>query len=811
MPSSTNTSTTPKGTQRWNAITYDIFLWVFTIVTDLFFREIHPRSSWRVPRKGPVIFVAAPHANQFVDPLMLMRTVRHDAKRRIAFLIAEKSMRRPFVGFMAGLVQSVSVGRALDSKKPAQGKIYLPDPENDPTLVHGRGTHFTDESLYMQGGLLVLPSVNNTAANAEIAEVVSQTAIRLKKPFKGEVALKQLTGQDIGQGNGHLPDDCEPEKSGEEFEGTSFNVAPHVDQSAVYDAVFKRIREGGCIGIFPEGGSHDRTELLPLKAGLAVMALGALAEDPNCGVTIVPVGMNYFHAHKFRSRAVVEFGAPIEIEPRLVEQYKSGDRRGATGEVLNTVYDRLTAVTTLAPDYDTLMLIQAVRRLYNPKGKRLPLPMVVELNRRLMKGYAKYKDDPRVVSLRQGVLDYNKTLFRLNIRDHQVSYAKFSWYKVVVVLVYRIMKLVVLAVAVLPGTVLFAPVFIAGKVISRIKAKEALAASTVKVQARDVMATWKILVSLALAPALDVFYTIILTWWTAKNRVRGWVPEFLPVWLVMIGGLFFFPAVCFAALRFGEIGMDIFKSIRPLVLSLNPTSSNSLVKLRARRAQLQEQINDIINELGPELFPDFDRHRIVTDPDHPLYSSTTERASRPRTLSHGRNGSGEFDALTFTPATPPARDERQRRSNIAADGLPRNESMSDISKVGFFASRPSTPNDSRSRTNSSSEGGSYFHRSAGLGFSPMEKSSNGGKVGAGRTGMKASGDGGATTGSDMDEVSRNLHAAMRERGRRRRSEVEYDGVGEKDGMMTEEEEEEQGEMTPGSTGSEEGMVGRKGV
>ncbi|KAI6899954.1 hypothetical protein KC334_g8886, partial [Hortaea werneckii] len=143
MPSSTNTSTTPKGQQRWNAITYDIFLWVFTIVTDLFFREIHPRSSWRVPRKGPVIFVAAPHANQFVDPLMLMRTVRHDAKRRIAFLIAEKSMRRPFVGFMAGLVQSVSVGRALDSKKPAQGKIYLPHPENDPTLVHGRGTDFT--------------------------------------------------------------------------------------------------------------------------------------------------------------------------------------------------------------------------------------------------------------------------------------------------------------------------------------------------------------------------------------------------------------------------------------------------------------------------------------------------------------------------------------------------------------------------------------------------------------------------------------------------------------------------------------------
>jgi glycerol-3-phosphate O-acyltransferase/dihydroxyacetone phosphate acyltransferase len=47
-----------------NNFVYDLFLWIFSIVVELFFREIHPRSSWKVPRKGPVIFVAAPHANQ---------------------------------------------------------------------------------------------------------------------------------------------------------------------------------------------------------------------------------------------------------------------------------------------------------------------------------------------------------------------------------------------------------------------------------------------------------------------------------------------------------------------------------------------------------------------------------------------------------------------------------------------------------------------------------------------------------------------------------------------------------------------------
>ncbi len=60
-------------------------------------------------------------------------------------------------------------------------------------------------------------------------------------------------------------------------------LAPYTDQTKVYEAVFDRLRSGGCVGIFPEGGSHDRTELLPLKAGVAIMALGALAESPDCG------------------------------------------------------------------------------------------------------------------------------------------------------------------------------------------------------------------------------------------------------------------------------------------------------------------------------------------------------------------------------------------------------------------------------------------------------------------------------------------------------------------------------------------------
>lgn len=50
--------------ETMNIYVYDFILWLLSIPIDLFFREVHPRSSWKIPRSGPVLFVGAPHANQ---------------------------------------------------------------------------------------------------------------------------------------------------------------------------------------------------------------------------------------------------------------------------------------------------------------------------------------------------------------------------------------------------------------------------------------------------------------------------------------------------------------------------------------------------------------------------------------------------------------------------------------------------------------------------------------------------------------------------------------------------------------------------
>ncbi|EEQ85676.1 hypothetical protein RJZ56_007422 [Blastomyces dermatitidis] len=721
----------PKAANHQIGWLYDLVLWSLAVLIDLFFREVHPRSSWKVPKRGPIILVAAPHANQFVDSLILMRVARRELNRRIAFLIAEKSFKRRFVGLLAKAAGALPVARAMDNMKPGEGLIYLPDPVNNPKLLRGVGTKFDDPG-FEPGGTIALPTINGEAHSTDIAEIRGPDEIILKKPFMHKDALYQLTGRtDISDDLKFTGSAAEQDLSG--FKGSKFKVAPHVDQTGVYKAVFQTLNAGGCIGIFPEGGSHDRPNLLPLKAGVALMALGALAENPDCGVKIVPCGMNYFHAHKFRSRAVVEFGNPIEVPRELVEMYKAGNRREAIGTLLNTIYQALVAVTVVGPDYETLMLIHAARRLYNPAGKKLPLPMVVELNRRLAKGYAQYKDDPRIVSLKKSVMEYNKQLWLLGIRDHQVAYAKFSIIKVVSTLIYRLGKLGIMSIGTLPGLVLFAPVFVATKMISVKKSREALAASSVKIQGRDVMATWKLLVALAFAPLLYAFYTILLTYWTYRNRIQGYVPEWVPLWLVVIFGCWIFPSITFAALRIGEIGMDILKSMRPLVLSLNPTSANTFVKLRDRRAKLSHEVTELINTLGPEMFPDFDATRVVADPfKESLFMHEEPSASKKENqLLMGQ----EPDAST--------RRIKGETTTFVPSHLPRNESFHDLSNIGFFSTRPPSRNRSRSRSSSNS----------GL---------------TGSSGMPLKAFSTLNSKESFDEVSKRIRGAMKERGRLRR-------------------------------------------
>lgn len=565
----------------YRVLVYNLILGFLLTIFDCFFREIRTRGGFKVPTKGPVIFVAAPHANQFVDPVILMGQVKKVVNRRVSFLVAEKSLKRKAIGFFSRCVMSIGVVRAQDNLKPAKGRIVV-DPENPRRLI-GHGTSFLTD--FKPKGLIGLPK---SLGNVEIDSIESETSLTLRKEFKMS----------------------KPEVKNILTKGTSFKYADKVNQSMVYHKVFEHLAHNQSIGIFPEGGSHDRTDLLPLKAGVAIMALGCMEKHPDANVKIVPCGMNYFHPHKFRSRAVVEFGDPIEIPPELVKKYRSPEtNREAVKELLDTISEGLKSVTVTCADYDTLMVVQAMRRLYAGQlSARLPLPMVVEMNRRLVKGYQTYKNDPRIIELKKEIMTYNAHLRHYNLPDHLVERDRMSFMKNLWLLCFRSARLLVMLVFALPGIIMFLPVFIVAKRISKQKAREALAASTVKIKANDVIATWKILIGMGFAPLLYTLWSILISYLLRHRFPHNKLFTFTVSYFAC-------SAVTYSALLVGDIGMDIFKSLRPLYLSI--TTPQGLRDLQKERNALAEKITSLINTLGPELFPDFDadslRHEYEVD------------------------------------------------------------------------------------------------------------------------------------------------------------------------------------------------------
>lgn len=135
-------------------------------------------------------------------------------------------------------MHSVPVSRAADMASAGVGRVSLsPD---DPCIVIGEGTKFTEDfSPRMQ---ILLPKSVNSAV-AEVVEVISDTQLRIKKEFGGG---------DSGKGTARIRDKLQELKD-TGVNGLDYKKLPFVDQQDMYRHVYQCLREGGSIGIFPEG------------------------------------------------------------------------------------------------------------------------------------------------------------------------------------------------------------------------------------------------------------------------------------------------------------------------------------------------------------------------------------------------------------------------------------------------------------------------------------------------------------------------------------------------------------------------------
>jgi len=559
--------------ERERILYYLVKLFFRCTFNNMFFRSVEIVGMENMPKHGPVILTGN-HNNQFVDGLLLAT----NCDRQISFMIAQKSFDRPVVGFFAKVMHCLPVTRPQDIVYTGVGTVM----DVKGGKITGKGTKFTEVQV---GAILDVKGVGKL----KIKEVVSETELVL--------------------------DGDAPAKMDIPASGATFKVTPKLDQTSMFDRVFQGLSKGKCLGIFPEGGSHDRTDLLPLKAGVALIALDAYSKH-HMTVPIVPVGLNYFQGHRFGGRVVVEFGPPLVVPDEIYTQHET-DKRGATDALLQLVTTAMRSVIVPTPDYHTLQQIYTVRRLYVPDGLKLSAEQTMDLNRRFAIGIQRMldlrkaseaiesgkadKDTPgleeaqklkpqdraAIDGFQREVEDYMALLKRHGIRDHQVR--QIGWWgfsDLISRLVYLIMAM---ALGIVPQVLFNFPIM---AIASRFAAKEqqkALKASSVKIKALDVVMSYKVISVLVLIPVTYFFYISLMILFTTWS------------WTTVFIMCLFFPAVSFAGMKANEQGVRVYTDIIPLLKRLSSESRKEQDTLPARRAQLQKKLNQAIKKYGPLL------------------------------------------------------------------------------------------------------------------------------------------------------------------------------------------------------------------
>ncbi len=177
----------------------------------------------------------------------------------------------------------------------------------------------------------------------------------------------------------------------------------------------RALAKGDVVAIFPEGTTHDRPRIDPIKTGAARIALGARAAGAT-GLAIVPVGLAFPDKVALRSSALVQFGRPIELD--VVSPVAAGPEDTDAVRQLTAVIDRgLRAVSPDFPDVETaLALEQAAQVALSSESDPDPsLEERYELARRLGRAHA---DEQAIV--RREIGRYATMLNGLRLTDADI-------------------------------------------------------------------------------------------------------------------------------------------------------------------------------------------------------------------------------------------------------------------------------------------------------------------------------------------------------------------------------------------------------
>ncbi|MCC7177305.1 MAG: 1-acyl-sn-glycerol-3-phosphate acyltransferase [Acidobacteria bacterium] len=333
-----------------------------------------------------------------------------------------------------------------------------------------------------------------------------------------------------------------------------------VDSRATFDRLFDSLESGVSIGIFPEGVSHASSQMTRLKTGAARIALGVAARR-RVPVVIVPCGLTYVHRHRFRSQALVQYGPPMPIGEAWLREYAADDV-GTVTRLTERLREELRKVTLNAPDWETLRVAHAARRLYKPDEVRLSPDQWVELSRRFIERYLAAADEPEMMALRADLERYQARLDALGLRDHQLR-RPISWPRAWGRILWRSARFAALVPLAAPGALIHLPVGWVAAASGRRLSEDT-----------DDEATLKVMTAVLLLPLVYAALAAVVAW-----RIGPW-------WALAAAA--FLPLSFFATLRVLEAQAQLLGSTLGLLRAVR--LGDEVGALRRERERLVARI-----------------------------------------------------------------------------------------------------------------------------------------------------------------------------------------------------------------------------
>jgi 1-acyl-sn-glycerol-3-phosphate acyltransferase len=280
-----------------------------------------------------------------------------------------------------------------------------------------------------------------------------------------------------------------------------------------FEACQQLLRQGRCIALFPEGLSHNETQLLPIKSGAARIALGAIsvgsneAEEGASGMTlkIAPVGLYYTSKTSFRSEALLRFGEPLEVAP--VELDESGEPpREAVRELSARIERALREVTINVETDEELEVAVKAGQLFASLEEGLDIEQSLAARFAFLSRFtraapqAAHATPEQSAALRGRILAYEEELRGLGLAPENLSLSRHSkWYVLRHFLLRGALLLLLLPLS-LPGALLHLPAYLLSTLLARLFTKHGVdeATSTVKILAAVALMplTWLVLAAL---------------------------------------------------------------------------------------------------------------------------------------------------------------------------------------------------------------------------------------------------------------------------------------------------------------------------